>query len=139
MLTGELTLSVLVTTAVAIASWYVAHVLAGRRDRANKRRELLVGYLIDAYRRLERGAAREMSVAQAEAMEAAIADIQLFGTARQVSLVQAFALNISEAGSASIDELLVSLRADLRRELGLADVPAHLQYLRLDKTALRTR
>lgn len=130
------TLPLLVTTIVAAASWYVAHALAKQRDRANKRRELLVGYLIDAYRRLEAGAAREMTVEQAEAMESAIADIQLFGTPRQVQLVQDFALQIAETGGASIDDLLVSLRADLRAELGLTDVPARLQYLRFDKTSI---
>lgn len=124
----------LATTLVAIASWYVAHVLAMRRDRANKRRELLVGYLIDAYRKLEVGANRNMTAAQAFGIESAIADIQMFGTPRQVELVQAFAIEVAETGGASLNELLITLRADLRAELGLPDVPPRLKHLRFDKT-----
>jgi len=128
-------LPLLVTTAVAIASWYAAHLLASRRDRANKRRELLVTYLIEAYRRLESGANRQMTSEQAQAVESAIADIQLFGNTRQVELVQAFAQEIAEMGDGSLDELLVALRADLRRELDLAEVPARLRYLRFKRMA----
>jgi hypothetical protein len=135
-MTSTALLPLLVTTLVAGVSWYVAHAFAKQRDRANKRRELLVGYLIDAYRKLEVGAARVMTIAQAEAMETAIADIQLFGSRRQVELVQEFARDIAETGGASIDALLIALRADLREELGLVDVPARLQYLRFDKTSL---
>jgi len=45
-------LTLLIPTAIAIVSWFVGSWLSVRRDRANKRRDLRVQYLIEAYRRL---------------------------------------------------------------------------------------
>lgn len=45
-------LTLLIPTVVAIVSWFVGSWLSVTRDRANKRRDLRVQYLIEAYRRL---------------------------------------------------------------------------------------
>ncbi len=49
----SLLLPLLITTTVAILGWYVVHRTAVSRDRANKRRELIAQYLIEAYQKLE--------------------------------------------------------------------------------------
>ena len=41
------------TGVVVVAGWYAAHFLIGKRDPANKRRDLRVQYFVEAYRRLE--------------------------------------------------------------------------------------
>ena len=46
-------LTLLIPTVVAIVSWFVGSWLSVSRDRANKRRDLRVQYLVEAYRRLE--------------------------------------------------------------------------------------
>lgn len=51
--------------------------------------------------------------------ESAIADIQLLGNVDQVKLAHAFAQENSSNGRGSLDELLNSLRLELRRELEL--------------------
>ena len=77
----------LVTTVVAIFGWLVAHRLSAARDRANKRRDLRVQYLIDAYRKLENAGNRNTNTSDyAAALELAVADIQLFGSPDQVKL-----------------------------------------------------
>jgi hypothetical protein len=108
----------LITTAVAGGSWFVGHALAARRDRGNKRRDQRIGYLIEAYWRLE-SSARRRDQLDPSMFESAIADIQLFGTARQVELVQALIAEFATEGGAMMDDLIQDLRRDLRAELQL--------------------
>jgi len=126
----------LVTTAIAIGGWFIGHVLTRRRDRANKQREQRISYLIEAYRRLESCAHRGDSLDFSK-MESAVADIQLFGSPRQVELVQALVTEFAAGGVASMDALLQDLRRDLRAELELASVPDKVLHIRIrhDKKA----
>jgi hypothetical protein len=63
--------------------------------------------------------------------EKAVADIQLFGTPKQVELAQAFALGFAENGTHSLDPLLNELRQELRKELNLESVEPKIKYLRI--------
>jgi hypothetical protein len=121
----------LVTTIVAIGGWFAAHRLAAARDRANKRRDLIVEYLIQAYRRLESCSNRADGPYDSTALESAVADIQLLGSPEQVTLVQRFAEEFAASRDSSVDELLASLREELRSELGLKRVPRDVKYLRV--------
>lgn len=120
----------LLTAVGAVLGWFIVHGLDATRARENQRRELIAHFLIDAYRRLERCALRTVG-SDPHDMEPAIADIQLFGSPRQVELAQNFAVQLANTGSADLDELLISLREDLRRELRLEPVPRPIKYLRL--------
>jgi Tfp pilus assembly protein PilO len=102
-MSSELIISLLVTTVVAIVGWYAAHRLSAARDRANKRRELRVQYLIEAHRRLENASNRPDLRVVASEFEKAIADIQLFGTPRQVALAREFAVGFARVGTHSLD------------------------------------
>jgi hypothetical protein len=120
----------LITMAIAVVGWFVGHVLTARRDRANKRREQRVGYLIEAYRRLESCAHRRGQLDVLK-FESALADIQLFGTARQVELVQTLITEFAAGGGAMMDDLLQDLRRDLRVELQLQPAPDRVLHLRI--------
>lgn len=128
----QLLVPLLITTGVAIVGWYAAHALAMRRDRAAKRRDLRVQFLIDAYRRLESVSNRPFSKETARALESAIADIQLFGTPKQVGLAEEFAVGYAENRRHPIQPLLAELRNDLRRELQLEATPGTLKALRIE-------
>jgi len=129
----ELLLPLLLTTSVAILGWYIAHWFNVARDRANKKRDLQIQYLIEAYRRLERAANRPKSFDNNAELESAVADIQLFGTAGQVKLAEKFSFDIAHNSHSSTDELLINLRAELRKELGLEEIGPEIVYLRLDE------
>lgn len=87
MLDSE-TLKYIVPVLVAVIGWFAAHQFNVYRDRQNKRRDLRVDFLLDAYRRLESAANRdEKTEAQKLAFESAVADIQLRGTPEQVTAV----------------------------------------------------
>jgi len=130
----QLLIPLLTTTGVAILGWCVGHALNARRDRINKRREVRVQYLIEAYRRLEAGACRGAIHATefGTGFESAIADVQLFGTAEQARLARAMAVAIAtRQENASAGPLLLSLRDALRRELGLGALQEEPFHFRL--------
>jgi hypothetical protein len=129
----DLLFPLIITTMVAILGWYIVHRLNIARDRVNKKRDLQIQYLIDAYRRLERASNRPKNFDNNFELESAIADIQLFGTVHQVKLAEKFSLDIAQNNHASTDGLLINLRAELRKELGLEEVNPEIVYLRLDK------
>ncbi len=128
----ELILPLAVTTTVGVVGWYAAHRLAAARDRANKRRELRVQYLIEAYRRLEFASNRPITPSIAPDIERAIADIQLFGTARQVELARQFARGFAQDGTHPLDPLMSDIRHTLRAELSLEEIDPSITYLRLN-------
>jgi len=133
MINFNLLIPALITTLVAIIGWYIVHYLNVRRDRNNKRRELIIQYLIEAYRRIERASNRPKEFDNNLDLESAIADIQLLGSQDQVVLAGKFAYDIDESSHASTDELLYDLRESLRRELKLEEVKTKITYLRLDE------
>ena len=124
-------INILITSALIIFGWYIAHYLTIRRERINKRRNLRIEYLIEAYRKLESSANRENQAEYREDTESAIADIQLFGTRKQIELAQKFANKIAQNSCGQLDELLIELREDLRKELMLFEAPRKINYLRL--------
>lgn len=113
-------LKYLVPTVVAVLGWFVGHQFNAHRDRQNKRRELRIQFLLEAYRRLESAANREAkSEEQMLAFESAVADIQLLGSPEQVRATVNYLQQHATAGGAKIDEVLRILRRNLRKELGL--------------------
>lgn len=124
-------LTLLIPTVVAIISWFVGSWLSVRRDRANKRRDLRIQYLIEAYRRLATATERKLTDASYFAdLDSAIVDVQLFGSENQIAAAQEFAKELAEHRMAQLGELLASLRDDLREELKLERVEGSLVVLR---------
>ncbi len=97
--------------------------LNAERDLLNKKREIHVQYLVGVYRQLALSANRPPDPKYFRDMEAAVADIQLLGTASQIGKIDTFCEEFSRQGWASIDSLLVDLRKDLREELQLEPLP----------------
>lgn len=122
----------LATTFIAIIGWFAVHQFSASRDRANKRRELRVQYLIDAYRKLEAASNRQRSEdIHVEALESAVADLQLFGTQAQVAKTIQFVKEFAATGEAPLNELLLELRRDLRQELRLDPAPGEIMHIRI--------
>lgn len=126
----KLVITVLLPAAVVVAGWFVVHRFNSNKDFAARRRELIVGYLLDAYRKLEKSADAIEPSESWKDMEAAIADIQLFGSAKQVALAQQFAREIALRQTAFATTLLEELRQSLRTELKLEPVSHPIIHLR---------
>jgi hypothetical protein len=116
---------------LAVLGRLLGHVLGARRELANKRRELRVQVLIDAWRSIER-AAHRIARDEMRDLEHALADIQLFGTPSQTDRAARVARSLSgkATNGAAIGELLEALRVDLREEMKLGRAATPLVYWR---------
>ncbi|PZQ90243.1 MAG: hypothetical protein DI548_03005, partial [Flavobacterium johnsoniae] len=85
-----------------------------------------------AYRKLEHAANRK-NIDTHEYLEQPIADIQLFGTKKQIKMVQALAQEMVETENANLTGLLEELRQDLRKELNLEKVLPAIKIFRAPK------
>lgn len=65
-------------------------------------------------------------------LESVMADIQLFGSKKQIKLAQKFISEMAENQNSSTLELLESLRDDLREELMLDKVSDKFLFLRIE-------
>src|SRR3546814_8572146 len=117
----------------AILGWPNAHWLTRKREILAEKRQLRVTNLLEAYRRLEDAGNREIAPKsdQCRNIESAIADIQLLGTPRQISLAADFAEKFARNGTASFDPILYDLRDSLRRAIELETTTAPLKFRRI--------
>ena len=115
---------------IIVIGWFVGYFLSKRQDAINKRKEMRINYLINAWRSLESASNRENNDF-IEQFETSIADIQLFGTKKQIELAQKFAVELSKNKSADNLDLLIDLRNDLRKELQLEKVSDTFKFLRI--------
>ncbi len=103
--------------------WIVVHQLNICRDRQNKQADFRLQFLLEAYRRLEFSAHRDI-VGSEEFMrkhESAIADIQLLGNSEQISAILEYANNHARNKNGDISYVLELLRQELREELNLSN------------------
>lgn len=75
---ADVLIPLLVTSLITVVSWSAIHFLSKQRDVLNKKKEIRIRYLIDAFRRLE--SASNKKVAINKDLESVMADIQLFGS-----------------------------------------------------------
>ncbi len=127
----------ILTIIVAFSGWIIVHQFNSRRDANNKRKEIRLTYLMAAYRNLENASSRtkeEIEKGIGREFESSIADIQLFGTEKQVQMALAIIHKLSNENSdASVGSLLSNLRNELRKELGLKIISNEPVHFRVKK------
>lgn len=130
----QLLIPLLITSLITIFGWYVLHKLTKKREQENKKKNLRVDYLIDAWSKLEYGSNRDIDEKEfVEYFEKPIAMIQLFGTLNQIDLAQKVAEEIKNNRQVSLDAILEELRNDLRSELNLERAKSKMKYIRFNK------
>jgi hypothetical protein len=116
---------------IAVVGWIVGHWLNSRRELRNRRREARLKGLETAYKCLAMAAVRDWTEEHKLEFEKFVAEIQLYGTPRQVDLmtklVEAFA---RQEKSISFDSLLEDLRDALRAELRMEPVKGPIWWYR---------
>ena len=126
-------IATILAASVAIVGLAISHWLTSKRDFSAEKRKIQINFMLEAYRKLERGSCRGTNQDQyAEEFHSAIADIQLLGSPDQVRVAQriAVALGSGSGEKVTINELLNVLRAELRTELNLPSVGGELVILR---------
>lgn len=116
-----------VTVLLGVAG-FVVNAQAARRA---KRRDIRTQYLLDAYRSIEAASNRPMDPTAARHLEAALADVQLLGTAAQVEAAHRFADEFVGNGGADTGMILNELRDELRADLDLGPLPDRRTHLRI--------
>ena len=122
-------------TAIAIAAlgWAIVHHQNLRREVTSEKRKIRIGFLLEAYRKLERAChyGGEDQSDYKLLLETALADIQLLGTLKQDQLAKGFAREFAQNGTAQLDELLDELRRSLRSELELEPIADKMLHVRM--------
>lgn len=118
--------------AAAIAA-VLAHRLTSHRDQTNRRNDLRIQYLLSAYRAVADASHRDLDPGSAHVrtFEQGLTDIQLLGSQEQAEMAVVIAKTLAEAGEALMDDLLLSLRDDLRDELRLEALPRPPFHMRI--------
>jgi hypothetical protein len=124
-------LQIIVPASVALAVVALTHLFTSHRDRMNKLREQRIDYLVDVYRAFSKASQHPRLYEIGRELEQAVADIQLFGTSKQVELVQQFATQLGTEQVADMDALLLELRDSLRRELKGESLSSRIVWLRV--------
>jgi hypothetical protein len=122
-------IGLIVGAVIAVGGWVANGYLARRAAR----RQVVVDFLLSAYRRLDAASNRPMTQAHELAIEQAVADICLLGTAEQVREAEKFAREFSDHRQAGSGPLLEALRSDLRAELDLPPLAARNTWLRITR------
>lgn len=127
-------LTTVITVLIAGAGWVTAHYFSSKRDRYIKRREVITTHLINAYKILAIDIAnRDKTPEFSYKLESIIAELQLFGSEKQIQLAKQLVNDFVNKDTFSIDDLINDLRHDLRIELELAPTAGNVEWLRLNK------
>jgi hypothetical protein len=119
-LNWSIIISSLVTILVAIIGWSISYYITNNQIQKSKQKEVITGYLVEAYRQIEDVCARDsLTNDQKRNVEKAVADIQLFGTRNQIKLTKNFTEEMNKNSESDPRKLLIVLRNDLRIELGI--------------------
>lgn len=109
----------------------ITHSYSTNRAVANKRPELRLQCLIEAYRILTNEVYHwELTSVRNYKLQCMLSDIQLFGTGRQVKLVKELTIAVAAENSLELAPLINSLRDDLRSELNIEKTENNVQWLR---------
>ena len=100
---------------------FLGHLLTTRREAQNRRREQRTGYLVSIFHTLAKVNNADI-LDHADDVRLAVADAQLFGTPKQVALVDQFRKDLQENNHADMGDLLQELRDSLRAELKMEPI-----------------
>ena len=120
---------IIISSIIIIISWAVGHWLNDKQELHNKKREVRIKYLIDAYRSIASAANRcnQASKEQKFQIESAVGDIQLLGNKRQVDALK----KMEEQYKNDFTEVLMELRNELRQELDLEEIKEPFTFYRM--------
>lgn len=118
---------------VALAVVAVTHLFTTHREKENRRREQRIAYLVTAFRGLSKANHHPRLYEIADEIEQAVADVQLFGTPKQIQLARQFATDLGTTQEADMDALLNELRDSLRKELGRKPVTGNVVWLKITR------
>lgn len=117
--------TILSSIILTVIGWFLVSLLTSYRENKNRRKNIRIEYLVNAYRDISIFITREsnkcLTMEVHNNFERAIRDIQIYGSVKEIELVKEYISNISKKGY-SVDPLLNLLRDNLRETLKLEKV-----------------
>lgn len=130
-------LSIGIPAGVAVVGWFFVNKLNARRELATRKREARLKALEIAYMRISTSMNRDFDEKAATEIETFVAEIQLYGTPRQVALMEQMVEEFKKPNfHVSYDALLSDLRDTIRAELTLEPLRGPVWWLRFSKVAV---
>ncbi len=126
----ESIIALIASVSIAVSGWVVAHWLSSRRELEQKKREIRVQYLREAYLKIANLCDRGEFPRDISDLQDALNDIQLFGEEKQIILIGETITQLIDNQTASFDELLKQLRNEIRRHIGLNPMESTRWYIR---------
>lgn len=119
---------------VAVVGWFYVHKLNAQRDLVIRKREARLKALEAAYMRISTSMNRPLDDKVVDAIETFVAEIQLYGTPRQIELMQVMVEEFKKPNFVvSYDALLADMRDTIRSELQMEQLNGPVWWLRLTK------
>lgn len=122
---------------LTVVGWFANNWLIAAREHKNRKEEMRIEYLMEAFDKLSFAANRpELTPEFARMMEIAISKIQLFGTAEEIRLVHEFLDEWRESEKktgqprGSFDPILFELRNSLRAALSQDPIDGPVRWIR---------
>lgn len=128
MIWDDLTLTI--TVIVALLGWLLVHRLNSERDLRNKKREIVLSHLIEAYMVLTHELNREWTDERALIFESMVSRIQLFGTINSIEQLKQMIDQFTKTRAMDLTKLTVLIRNELRNELELEHIEGNVFWYR---------
>lgn len=126
---------VIISAGMVVLGGVLSHQLAAWRDRANKRCEYRVGYLIKVFRGLRKlSHKKQENVPLAtDELDKLLSDIQFLGNDAQIKAALKLGEQMVKERAADLGPLMTALRNELRRELGMPRTKEPIKRLKTSK------
>ena len=124
-------ITICITVVLGVGGWIVSHLLSNKREILQKRREIRVKYLREAYIKLadcaDNGKTFAENIVQ---IQQSFNDIQLFGNESLDNLIAESINNLNTSGSLPLDDILRDLRNEIREHLKLNKIDGYRWHVR---------
>ena len=131
MISNTTIITIFVSSFITILGWVLVSILTSYRENKSRRKNIKIEYLVTAYRDISIFITREMNNCMTieihNKFEIACRDIQIYGSIKEIELLQDYLKNISKKGY-NVDPILNLLRDNLRKTLKLKKVEGNTHW-----------
>jgi len=129
---GAVVYPIIIAVVILIPTTIFAYWQVKKNDFENKKREIVLNYQIEVYRKLALAVQRDPIKGSQyfRDLESAVADIQLFGTKTQNETLQKFLDQWQKESMGDLDSILSDIRDELRKELGFEEIKERVKWFR---------
>ena len=125
-------ITVLSSVAIAVTGWLVGHILTTRREINQKRREIRIKHLREAYLNLAHISDTGGDIVKhISLLQSSLNDVQLFGGSSQIKLLEQFINDLNENDTVQMNDLIRELRNEIRAHLKLSKIDETRWYVRV--------